>query len=175
MTFKKCLNNIAKDIAVNALDEFDLNFERGGFFGKKWKDSSRVSKHNAKYKKKRKTLIQTGTLRRSLRKRIMQNGGNPKIKIFADGVKYAKIHNEGGKINQTVTVPEFKRKAHTRKIKGKTQKVKAHTVGSHTKRLNYTMPKRQFLGNHPGMDKQIEKIINDNLKEYFKNKKLGQP
>ena len=167
MSFKKCLNNIAKDIAINALDEFDKNFDKGGFFGTKWKESKRVRGHNSKYKKKRQTLTQTGALRRSLRKRVSGN----KITIFADGIKYAKIHNEGGSINKKVSVPGFKRKGFSRTVKGKRQKVKAHDVKSHSRKMNLKMPKRQFIGNHPKLSKQIEGIINDNLKDFFKNVK----
>jgi phage gpG-like protein len=63
---------------------------------------------------------------------------------------YAAIHNEGGTIDKTVTVKEHTRKQTTakfgksgRKLKGRELKGKA-TVRSHSRKMNLTMPRRQF-------------------------------
>ncbi len=82
--------------------------------------------------KPRRTLVKTGRLRRSVRYRTNGN----RITISTD-VPYAQIHNEGGKVQAVQTV-----KAHQRRNKKGKPNIK---VASHTRRVNYTMPKRQFM------------------------------
>lgn len=76
------------DIMVEAKDEFDMNFKREAFFTEKWK------RRKGDTDETRGLLVQSGTLRRSIRSRIMEGGKGVEI---TSSVPYAKIHNEGGK------------------------------------------------------------------------------
>lgn len=82
--------------------------------------------------KPRRTLVKTGRLRRSIRYRT----SGTRIMIFTD-VPYAEVHNEGGHVSAKQTV-----KAHTRRNKKNGNNIK---VASHTRQVNFTMPKRQFM------------------------------
>jgi len=82
--------------------------------------------------KARRTLVKTGRLRRSIR----YSASGTRVTIYTD-VPYAQVHNEGGKVTGTQSV-----KAHTRRNKKGSGNIK---VTAHTRRLNYTMPQRQFM------------------------------
>jgi phage gpG-like protein len=99
--------------------------------------------------KRRRLLVQTGRLRRSLR----YSTQGTLITISTD-VPYAQVHNEGGKVQGTQNV-----KQHTRKTKRG-----ATTVKAHTRAVNFTMPQRQFM-DIPGrrisavLEKRIQLIV----------------
>lgn len=133
--------NILSDMRVELSEEFDRNFERKAFFTKKWKQRANP---NAKGS----LLIVTGTMRRSIRSEVKNNGVR-----FSSAVPYAAIHNEGGKGTKSV-------RAHSRKSKkGKTYQVRAHT-------RKFQMPQRQFVGDGKRTQEIIKGVINDNLADY---------
>lgn len=74
------------DIRVEAKEEFDMNFKREAFFNEKWK------RRKGDTDETRGLLVQSGTLRRSIRSQIMEGGKGVEI---TSSVPYAKIHNEG--------------------------------------------------------------------------------
>ncbi len=76
--------NILDDMRVELSDEFDKNFNRKAFFTKKWKRRANL---NAKGS----LLMVTGTMRRSIKAEVRDNGVR-----FTSAVPYAAIHNEGG-------------------------------------------------------------------------------
>jgi phage gpG-like protein len=80
--------------------------------------------------RRRRLLVKSGRLRRSVRYRTMSRA----VAIFTD-VPYAQVHNEGGKVAARQSV-----RAHTRRTKRGSAKVKAHT-----RNVNFTMPQRQFM------------------------------
>ena len=62
-------------------------------------------------------------------------------------VPYARIHNEGLTVNTTANVRAFTRNKYKYSKKGKRGKAIASSeVRAHTRKMNYTMPKRQFMG-----------------------------
>lgn len=81
------LSNILNDIRVELTDEFDKNFSRGGFFGKKW-----ARKKNGEPSH----LIKTGKLRRSIPMGAKIRGN---AVYFTSSEPYANVHNEGGRID----------------------------------------------------------------------------
>jgi phage gpG-like protein len=99
--------------------------------------------------KRRRLLVQTGRLRRSIRYRT----AGTTIHISTD-VPYAQIHNEGGQVSGSQNV-----KAHTRRTKRGAVSVKAHS-----RMRNFTMPQRQFM-DIPGraisatLEKRIRLIV----------------
>lgn len=133
--------NILDDMRVELADEFDKNFDRKAFFTKKWK---RRANPNAKGS----LLMVTGTMRRSVKAEVRDNGVR-----FTSAVPYAAIHNEGG----TGTKPV---RQHTRA----SRKGKQYTVRAHTRK--FTMPKRQFVGDGKRTQEIIKGVIEDNVEDF---------
>ena len=181
-SYDNIIRKILRDIEVELGDEFDQNFERQVFFSEAWqrrKSPTRPGGH---------ILVDTGDLRRSITSRI-----TPNSIIFRSDHPAAAIHNEGGEIKVTAKMKRFFRAkfyetqgGFTRKS-GKpkrqlsdggfyhwTSKMKLSTeaefwrfmalmkVGSKIK-----IPRRQFLGNAPEVEKMVREIIEENITEFF--------
>lgn len=144
--------NILSDMRVELADEFDDNFSKGGFFGKKWqKRFDGADTH----------LVRTGILRRSIQAKIRGSSV-----VFSSSEPYAAIHNDGG----TITVTAKMRKYFWAQYlasgkKGKQAQIfKAlalKKVGSKIK-----IPQRRFIGFSPQVKKCIETIIQTNVNRY---------
>lgn len=148
------IHKILKDIRVEATEEFDKNFERKGFFEPNtWQQTKHPNKRGS-------LMLRTSNLRRSVRSQIQGNSI-----IFTSNTPYADIHNNGGEIKKTVTIKEYSRKKAV-KNKGKKGVI---TVKSHNRKMNITIPQRQFIGDHPQLQKAIEGIITQDLGQYFKD------
>lgn len=142
------ITSILRDLQVELSDEFDRNFQRGAFFNEVWP---------AKRSGGPSHLVQTGKLRRSIQSVITGN----RLK-FTSSEPYAAIHNEGGEI----TVTERMKKYFWAKFK--------QTGQQHWKYLalvktgsKITIPKRQFLGSSPEVERAIERVIDDNVRDYL--------
>lgn len=133
--------NILDDMRVELSDEFDKNFDRKAFFTKKWK-------RRANPDAKGSLLMVTGTMRRSIKAEVRDNGVR-----FTSAVPRAAIHNEGG----TGTKPV---RQHTRTSK----KGKQYTVKAHMRK--FTMPKRQFVGDGARTQEIIKDVIADNVSDF---------
>lgn len=159
---------LPRKVAAIVVDFFKGRFQRQSWIGRtteKWAPRKGKGKKN----KGRAILVKTGRLRRSIRAVNITEG---QIVIGTD-VPYAKIHNEGGKIEGAQNVSSYTRRAHRRKgytragrkIKG--TQVKQSTVKSHTRRVNRVMPRRQFMGASEALNKRvrgsIEREINQAL------------
>lgn len=132
---------LISDIRVKLTEEFDRNFERKAFFDRRW--PRRRVEHG-----KGSLLVVTGTLRRSIRSTTTHDGVR-----FTSAVPYAAIHNEGGRVPQSV-------RSHTRRGKGG----KRHTVKAHTRHI--AMPERRFIGDSPRTRQIIENIIERNISRF---------
>jgi phage gpG-like protein len=99
-------------------------------------------------------LIKSGRLRRSIQGRTEPG----RVIIESLDVPYAEIHNKGGRVSLTQRVKE-----HSRRRKGNT-----HTVSAHSRRMNYTMPQRQFMGESYVLYSRIEKEISTAIKKAFR-------
>ena len=146
-------------IPVNA-GSVAVRFSKERFRQENWLDRNRKKWAKRKLLKgsrrrnSRGILTDTGRLRRSIR---VLYRSHSKIIIGTD-VPYARINNEGGEINVTQNV-----KTHSRKRNGRTHKVKAHT-----RKMNYTMPKRQFIGNSAILNRRLERMIEKEFKKALK-------
>lgn len=89
-------------------------------------------------------MVDKGILRRSLRTETTPEEG----KVITE-VDYAQIHNEGSEIKSTAQISPLKRK-----IKGKTEDLKAHT-----RKIATTMPKRQYMGKSHELNQRSEDNI----------------
>lgn len=138
-----------------------VDFFKGRFKRQSWVDAG-VEKWPARKGDKKKgrgraILVKSGRLRRSIRAVSVTAD---RVVIGTD-VPYAKIHNEGEKIEGTQNVSAHTRRAHRRKgyIRGgkkiKSGKVQEHTVRSYTRKVNTVMPRRRFMGASAALEKRL--------------------
>lgn len=175
--YDRIIKNILRDIQVEMTEEFDRNFERQAFFSEAWqrrKSPTRPGGH---------ILVDTGGLRRSITSHTTENSI-----IFRSEHPAASIHNEGGEIKVTERMKRFfwhkyyetsgsfgrrgTRKDGSQRRDKKTVQLSTEAefwkfmalmkVGSTIK-----IPRRQFLGNAPEVEKTVREIIEENITEFF--------
>lgn len=139
-----------------------LRFSKERFRQKNFVDKGMPKAWEKRKKRARgSTLVQSGRLKRSLR---IISKGRYYVKVGTD-VPYAQIHNEGGKIDKTVNVKEHSRR---KRSSSRSRATGATTVRSHTRKMNTTIPQRQFLGPSKALatkiEKQMKKIVDKHLK-----------
>lgn len=175
---EKITNNILRDIRVDLMDEFDKNFERQAFFNEKWqrrRSPLRPGGH---------TLVDTGTLRRSLSSQTTSTSIT-----FSSTLPYAAIHNEGGTIKVTQRMKRYfwhkyyeasgsfgRKKNGERRNDKRTVQLSAEADFWKTMALmpigkEIKIPKRQFLGMAPEVERAVREIIEANLEDLEINKK----
>lgn len=168
------IRHILSDIRVEIGDEFDKNFERQGFFTKAWarrKSPIRSDGH---------ILVASVNLRKSVQRR-----SDATSVTFFSSSPYAAIHNEGGEIKVTEKMKRYfwrkyyeasgslgrKKNGSLRNNKKNRQLLsnaefwKAMALMKVGKTIK--IPKRQFLGMAPEVEREVTKIIEDELEEYF--------
>lgn len=145
----------AATVAVNFSKE---RFRRGNWLDERAEAWKARKRNDSGKRGKRGILIDSGRLKRSIRKgRVTHNSAI--ILAGGNGINYAQIHNEGGLISGVFKVKRHTRQAHQRKRNNKAHTVKAHTVKAHSRRVNFNMPKRQFIGNSRELDSRIKNMM----------------
>lgn len=172
-----------KDIRTEAVEEFDRNFERESFFNQKW------ARRKFNDDKSRGLLVRTGNLRRSITGRITSRDSV----VIKTTEPYARIHNEGGTITvtrkmkkyfwylyQTVTggraADGFSNNLQRKKngAPRNNKRNRALTAEAEFYRAmalkkvgsKITIPKRQFIGNHPDLEELLKGIFYNNAKNF---------
>lgn len=172
-----------KDIKKEALEEFDRNFEREAFFNQKW------ARRKYNDDTSRGLLVQNGTLRRSIKGEITDHDS---VLIYTTEL-YANIHNEGGTITVTRKMKSHFWKMYYTVTGGKAAdgfsknlQRKKNGAPRNNKRnralsaeaefyrrmamkkagSKITIPKRQFIGNHPDLEKLLKEIFYNNAKNF---------
>jgi phage gpG-like protein len=172
---KNFYKNIASDLRVELLDEFDQNFTRKAFFDKAWPEVMMPNRRGT-------LMMRSGALRRSIRAQSIPGGVG-----FSSSLPYAKIQNEGGTIKVTTKMKRFfwamyysiagktvfsiKKKQAANTKKNKALSVEAEywkalalkKVGS-----KLTIKQRQFIGHHPQVDIAVRRVIDDNFQDVKK-------
>lgn len=163
MKFLKDLKDISTTVKQlpTQLGAESVRFSKERFVQQNWMDNSTESwkKRNtlsgeSKRRRSRHTLVDTGNLKKSIR----VIGVSQNHVLIGTEVPYAQIHNEGGKIQGTQKV-----KAHVRTRKGR-----KHTVGSHSRKVNYQIPKRQFLGESAALERKLNRLAIAKLNKAFR-------
>lgn len=177
-----------KDIKVEALDEFGRNFEREAFFNDKW------ARRKYNDDESRGLLIKTGNLRRSITGRITDRDSvviettQPYAKIHNEGGtitvtrkmkkyfwwKYITITgSKRMKAGIPITYSErFSRKKdgtlrNTKRNRELTEEAEFYRAMALKKAgSKITIPKRQFIGNHPDLEKLLKEIFYNNAKNF---------
>lgn len=156
-------------IGVEALKFTDDNFAKQGFQGatfQKWKERAQKQKGAS-----RALLVQTGTLRRSIKKTDGADGTT-----ISTDIVYAKIHNEGGEIRhpyrevilsyRTEKGGKLKlAKTNTQNQQRQVTALRRSSIYNHVTK----MPQRQFIGTSPVLTKACEGIIIKKVTDYFNN------
>ena len=172
-----------KDIKKEALEEFDRNFEREAFFNDKW------ARRKYNDDTSRGLLVQNGTLRRSIKGEVTDHDS---VLIYTTEL-YANIHNEGGTITVTRKMKSHFWKMYYTVTGGKAadgfsknlqrkkngaprnnKRNRALTAEAEFYRAmalkkagsKITIPKRQFIGNHPDLEKLLKEIFYNNAKNF---------
>lgn len=183
------ISKTLKDIKVEAADEFDRNFNRQAFFNEKW------ARRKYNDDESRGLLVQSGTLRRSIvakvtdRDSVLFQSAVPYAKIHNEGGtitvtsrmkkyfwwKYITIvGSKRPKAGIATTYSErFQRKKNgelrnNRRNRELTEEAKFYKYMALKKTgSKITIPKRQFIGNHPDLEKLLKAIAEKNAIEIF--------
>ena len=172
----KVIRNIFKDIAVGLKDEFDLNFRRQAFFSEAWQRRKSPSRSG------KAILIDTAGLRKSIQSKFTEDS----ITFYSDA-PHAEIHNEGGEIKVTEKMKRYfwhkymtvagvlvfarrkdgsmRRDKNTLRINEEAEFWKCMALMKVGKTIK--IPRRQFLGYSPEVEKTVRDIVERNLTEYF--------
>lgn len=146
----RATQNLPKVLSNEALNWMKGNFQRQGFPDEQFES---WPKRKGDSRKGRAILVQTGTLRRSLRVITVSKNGF----VIGSDIRYAKAHNDG--FNGTVQVSSYTRnkykssKVGTGKLnKSGSERMKTvqslngqSQVKSHSRKMN--LPRRRFAGN----------------------------
>lgn len=183
------ISKTLKDIKVEAADEFDANFNRQAFFNEKW------ARRKYNDDESRGLLVQSGTLRRSItadvtdRDSVLVQTTVPYARFHNEGGtitvtsrmkkyfwwKYITIvGSKRPKAGTATTYSErFQRKKNgelrnNRRNRELTEEAKFYKYMALKKTgSKITIPKRQFIGNHPDLEKLLKAIAEKNAIEIF--------
>ncbi len=164
------LNGLVRELpqlaGAEVLDSINENFRSQSFFGAPWLPRQATEKDDG-----RALLVRSGRLRRSFELDV-----RGLTLIIHTDTPYAQIHNEGGTITGSVNVAAFKRNRSetdevsapgARKAKYTKSVIGSHLVKAHTRTVNTTIPQRQFMGEHPDLDKRLGTLIEAELDSIF--------
>lgn len=177
-----------KDIRTEALEEFDRNFEREAFFNDKW------ARRKYNDDESRGLLVKTGNLRRSITGRITDRDSvviettEPYAQIHNEGgtitvtrkmKKYFwwKYITITGSKRMKAGIPVTYSERFSRKKDGTLRNTKRNRALSEEAEFyrrmalkkagsKITIPKRQFIGNHPDLEKLLKEIFYNNAKNF---------
>lgn len=146
------------------------NFRRGGFYGSAWSPPLRTtvgfSGADGQYGP---LLSRTNHLMSDTD--YFPGPGKVTIANFTD---YASVHNEGADITVTAKMKRFFWAKHYENACGDDSKAAVEPQASFWKNMalkkpgsRIRIPKRRFLGDSPQLQKQIENIIDTELKNYI--------
>ena len=185
------ISKTLKDIKVEAADEFDANFNRQAFFNEKW------ARRKYNDDESRGLLVQSGTLRRSITAKITDRDSVlfqttvPYARIHNEGGtitvtsrmkkyfwwKYITIvGSKRPKAGTATTYSErFQRKKNgelrnNKRNRELTEEATFYKYMALKKTgTKITIPKRQFIGNHPDLEKLLKEIAEKNAIELIVN------
>lgn len=169
--FPRIIHNILQDIGVELHAAFDENFDRQGFFSKKWQRRSREDG-----RKGRALLVDTGALRGSIRHSVRSNAVT-----FASYLPYARLHNDGGDIAVTARMKAYFWYKYREATSGRDWKrgEKENELAAFYKAMALQrvgkvihMPQRRFIGFNTDTQRIVRQIIDESLTAYFTDLKL---
>lgn len=163
---RQLFNQLLKDIKIELDDEFDRNFERKAFFNTSWKSAVRNTIGSL--------LVRSGALRSSIQSKIV---GTSSIR-WTSSLPYADIHNRGGTIIVTPKMKGFFWYRFRLATGGNNKNMNPEALFWKAMALKpvgstITIPKRQFIGDHPIVDQNIRNVadewFNTDVKKFIHN------
>ncbi len=168
------LKDLEQEIVLDT-EKIALRYSMQAFKQAKWNNQSwekrkanSLSKYDRRNRDKpRALLFKSGNLRRSV---TAQSSGN-KVIVSSD-MPYSQLHNEGGTIDHPGGTP-YVINSKTKKAKF-ISRIKAEKLRGRNKTVQVTkahkikVPKRQFIGDSPELDKEIVEMIDKKLANLFK-------
>ena len=157
--FRAITKDLPGYIGTEAVRFFKGSFDRQGFIDESY-ERWKPRKAGARRNKGRKILVDRATLKRSIR---ITNKTSNSVTVGTN-LPYARIHNEGGTIKANARV-----KAYRRKIKQafgkKLKKMVIAQVREHTRKMNLTIPQRQYIGNSLFFERRMEMQLTYRIKQ----------
>lgn len=170
MQAKDFFTNLLKDIKTDLADEFDKNFERKAFFDTPWAQRKLRPSDNL-------LNVHGGQgLRGSIKASI---AGDGKI-LFTSSLPYASIHNEGGILVITAKMKKYFWAMYyqssnaliystkTKAVRNNKRNAALSSDAAYWKALalkkvgdKLTIPKRQYIGNHPNVKTIVKQDIDN--------------
>ena len=139
------------DFKVEALEQFDRNFEREAFFNQKW------ARRKYNDDTSRGLLVDTGALRRSITGHLTSH----RSVVIESTVPYARKHNYGF-VGVEYVRPFRRKRLNASEVKSRKQiKVGGHNVRGFARKVRF--PRRQFIGMHPELEKALRAIFESNV------------
>lgn len=135
-----------------------VNFSKERFVTKSWVDRAREKWEPRKRKDRGSLMVRSGRLKRSIR--VIKTGSN--YFVIGTDVPYAQAHNDGLTVKKTVTV-----RAHQRKVT-RGRNPRTAEVGRHTRTIDRTFKKRQFIGESAILMRRIERQLENDIKNALK-------
>lgn len=168
--YRQLRQQLPRQVSIIAAAHFKENFRRQGILNNgtviSWKQ------RRAQDDRTRAILIQSGRLRRAIRPSATFD-----YAIVSNDTPYAQIHNEGGTISGSVTVGEHTRRTYhrdetsapgARKPKFTKEETGSHTVSSHNRQVNTTMPARPFMVETPDLMDEFEQHLFNEIDKLWK-------
>lgn len=146
-SMQKAFRAMPRVVGNTAVNFYKDRFRRGGWQDVRFQPWTPRKRH---HKRKRALLVRTGRLRRSIR---IVRISSDSVVVGTD-VPYARIHNEGGRISTTQNV-----RAHLRR---------GRPVRAHSRRVNATIPQRQFIGASRLLTRRLVAVLNEMLARSMK-------
>jgi phage gpG-like protein len=176
------LQKLPTRMGAEAIQFVNQNFRKQGFEDnglQKWQDRKKTNEKG----RRRGLLIGNGTggqLRKSIRV-LRKTGGDGGFSVTIGTDKtYAKVHNEGGEINQTVTDKQRgffwamyyqtkkagdKSRKHKERLSDEAEVWKSMALA---KTLHIKIPKRQFMGQSQTLQKAFKNLLHQAVAQAFK-------
>lgn len=169
-------NDLPRYAGNIAVDHFKENFMKGGFVDEGLQPWQKPQRFNAKG---RYAASRYGTLlsARNLLYKSINYDARKGIVIISSHVRYAKIHNEGGDVDRTITVTPALRKfawaMHYNEV-GEDKQADSKWKGlALTKKesihVKFTMPRRRFIGDSHQLREQIRTRVTKDIDRIINN------
>lgn len=166
---KQLENNLPRKLGNIAVNFYKDSFRRQGFIEntsvEKWKPRQQRAVKGRRVFRPGATLVKSGRLRRSIK--VTRLG--PGFAEIGTDVPYARAHNEGETINQSITItPKMRKFFWAMYFSTKDTKYKMMALKRGKIHRTVKMPKRQFMGLSNFLEKRFEKNLEFEIETLLK-------
>lgn len=155
-------NTLQREL-INEAGYRAVRFSKQRFIQKNWVNTTPQPWKPRKRKAPGSLMVGPGSGRLKKSIRVISKTATS-VKIGTD-VPYARIHNEGGIVKETVQVKAHSRKRSARQNRS-TGEIK---VKAHSRQMNVRIPQRQFIGESQALLNKIEKKMDKLAEKALKN------